>query len=315
MANTENGKNGRAYLDIVFEGKLEGAPLALELNQPLEIALELSQHLIGQPAACKALAEVVSRAKAGLNNPNKPLGSLLFVGPMGVGKTEAGHALAKFLFDDPESPQLIVVESAIFDSPGYGDMTMFDEQFLSQPNVIVFRDIEKCSPQLLTLILSVTTEKKFRNSYVIFTYNVNGEEKSKPLVGFKTTIYEEDKSKVDLAQKFSEKPEFVSKVDKVVAYDPLKEADYALIFLQHINNRVPTLLVTPRCVESFLKRGKFEYGARGLKKVIERSIFVYLAAYVNSGVSLGETLICDITPEGKIVFHRPPEAADEKKEN
>ena len=110
----------------------------------------------------------------------------------------------------------------------------------------------------------------------------------------------------------------MGRVDKVVAFNPLEMPHYMAIFLKHIDfmnqkaqregGKVPALLVTPRCVENFLAMGKFQYGATGLKRVIEDYIFSRLAVYVNSGVSLGKTVICDMTPEGKIVFHNLPES-------
>lgn len=318
MAKEETHENMPSFFDVIFGEEIEGDPLALETHPVVGIMEKLSEYLVGQPAGIRALADMVNRVKAGLNDPNRPLGLFLFVGPVGVGKAESGYALAQLLWGDPDSPQLKVVEGFLFDSPANGGIKMFDEQFLDKPNVIVFRDIEKCSPQQLSLILSLAEKKEFRNSYIILTHNVNGEGESKPPFGFLRPSEAQVEAKQDsLALKFRKMPEFMDRIDKVVAFNHLNEAFYMAIFLRQIqtlnermkkaDSKVPTLLVTPHCVEEFLKLGKPEYGAKGIKRAVERVIIDSLAEYVNSGIPLGETLVCDITSEGEIVFY-PPKA-------
>lgn len=233
------------------------------------IARNLEQTVYGQEEACRVLARRVAMFEAGLSDPNRPLGVEFFLGPTGTGKTETSHALAKHLFDDPNSSQLKIIDCSEFwdrhtvarlvGAPpsyvGYGDPPLITPGFLNNRNIIVFDEVEKGSTQLHRILLSIMEDGRLRarqrveygtvetvldfsKSVIILTSNIGAAELEKVRrgggkIGFNASSTPqklEDIGKEELKKEFKDMPEFVNRIDDVVVFKPLEKQHYEKIF-------------------------------------------------------------------------------------
>jgi ATP-dependent Clp protease ATP-binding subunit ClpB len=291
-----------------------GIPVARLLEGEVQKLAHLEEHLhkrvIGQDEAVTAVADAVIRARSGLKDPNRPIGSFIFLGPTGVGKTELARALAEFLFDSEaamiridmsEYMEKHTVSRLVGAPPGYvgfdegGQLT---EAVRRRPySVILFDEIEKAHADVFNVLLQLLDDGRltdghgrtvdFRNTVVIMTSNIA----SQIILGFKGQDYEKMKEEALEVLRQSFRPEFLNRVDEVVVFHPLTRAelrqivDVQLIRLrQRLEERKIELELTDSARDFLAERGYDpSYGARPLKRLIQRELETALGRKLLSG--------------------------------
>ena len=311
-----------------------------ESKRLLHLEEELHKRVIGQDEAVSAVAKAIRRARAGLKDPNRPIGSFIFVGPTGVGKTELSKALASAMFGDErlmirldmsEFMEKHSVSKIIGAPPGYvgfdegGGLT---EKIRRKPySVVLFDEIEKAHPDVFNVLLQILddgrlTDSKgrvvsFKNTIIIMTSNVgaSGANEVRSL-GFSgaedaaATEYERMKEKITEELKRQFRPEFLNRIDEVIVFHKLNKEDAAKVcdlFLNVLSERLKKrdieLTVTSAAKDLLLGEGYDEtYGARPLKRVIQRRIEDALSEEILAGrVHTGQKVEVDAR-EGSLAF-------------
>lgn len=295
-----------------------GIPVAKLLEGEKEKLLRLGEHLhkrvIGQDEAVQAVADAVIRARSGLKDPNRPIGSFIFLGPTGVGKTELARALAEFLFDDEanmvrldmsEYMEKHTVARLIGAPPGYvgydegGQLT---EAVRRKPySVILFDEIEKAHADVFNVLLQILDDGRltdghgrtvdFKNTVVIMTSNVG----SHLILGYRggddTEAYERMKSEVLEAMRQQFRPEFLNRVDEIVVFHSLSRDHLKQIVdiqLQRLQSRLAerhiVLELSERAKDYFAQAGYDpSYGARPLKRLLQKEIETTLGRKILAG--------------------------------
>ena len=292
-------------------GKWTGVPVSrlLEGEMSKLVLLEglLHNRVIGQDAAVSAVANAVRRSRAGLSDPNRPIGSFMFLGPTGVGKTELARALAEFLFDDEramvridmaEYMEKFSVSRLVGAPPGYvgyeegGQLT---EAVRRRPySVVLLDEIEKAHPEVFNILLQVLDDGRltdgqgrtvdFTNVVLIMTSNLPGD----PLEFFR--------------------PEFINRVDDIVRFRSLTQDDLGAIVdiqLQHLITRMAerriTLAVTPEARLLLAEKGYDpSYGARPLKRLIQREIADKAAVLILEGKAVEDSTVLVTVNNGEL---------------
>jgi ATP-dependent Clp protease ATP-binding subunit ClpC len=281
-----------------------------ETARLLKMPEELKGKVIGQDEAIKKIVKAIQRNRAGLKDPNKPIGSFIFLGPTGVGKTELAKVLAKYLFDTEEAliridmseyMEKFAVSRLIGAPPGYvgyeegGQLT---EKVRRKPYAVILLDeIEKAHPDVFNLLLQVLDDGQltdslgrkidFKNSIIIMTSNI-GSRQLKDFgtgVGFSTaakssTIDEQSKGVIENALKKAFAPEFLNRIDDVVVFNSLNKEHISLIIdieLEHLYKRITELgfsiKLTPEAKDFIADKGyDSNFGARPLKRAIQKYI-------------------------------------------
>ncbi len=289
----------------------------------------LTDSIIGQDIAVEKVVNAVKRSRVGISDPNRPIGSFLFLGPTGVGKTELSRRLADFMFNDPEA--LVRVDMSeymekhsvakLLGAPpgyvGYEESGTLTERIRHRPYaVVLFDEIEKAHPEVFNILLQVLdsghlTDGKgrrvnFKNTIVILTSNIGGEFIDKMAhIGFgnvdesEATQYEEVKGKVTEALKEHFRPEFLNRLDDIIIFDVLSREALAKIvdkqikeIVQRLKARSITLAITESVRTWLVKKGYSpQYGARPLKRVIQDYILTPIASLmVERGIMEGGTV-------------------------
>ncbi len=301
---------------------------------------ELKKRIVGQNEAVQKIADTIKRARAGIADPQRPIGSFLFLGPTGVGKTELTKALAQFMFDDDKA--LIRVDmsefmekhsvSKLIGAPagyvGYEEGGAFTEQIRHRPySVVLFDEIEKAHPEVFNILLQVLdngrlTDAKgrvvnFRNTVIILTSNIGARYIDKmEKIGFaadtsEKASYEDAKTKVLDALKDHFRPEFLNRLDEIIVFDILnKEAIAEIVKLQmdivlaRLREKEITVAFSPAVFDKLAAEGYSpQYGARPLKRLIQSQILTPIASLmVSRGVLKGGTVCVDIA-DGKFTFN------------
>jgi ATP-dependent Clp protease ATP-binding subunit ClpB len=297
--------------------------LSGEIQKLLQLEEHLHQRLIGQEEAIRAVADAVRRSRAGLQDPNRPLASFIFLGPTGVGKTELAKALAEYLFDDEQAMVRIDMSeygerhtaSRLVGAPpgyvGYEEGGQLTEAVRRRPySVILFDEIEKAHPEVFNVLLQVLDDGRltdgqgrtvdFRNTVIIMTSNVGAPEMHKRSIAFinghdqakaAQDAYEAMKDRVLNELRRSFKPEFLNRIDEILVFHPLKlEEIVQIVDIQlravqaRLQDRHITLEVTQPAKEWLAREGVSEnYGARPLKRLIQRTIENELSRQILAG--------------------------------
>ena len=314
-----------------------GVPVAKMLEEEAEklnrMEQDLSQRIVGQDEAVKKIADTIRRARAGIADPNRPIGSFIFLGPTGVGKTELTKALAEFMFNDEkalirvdmsEFMEKHAVSKLIGAPPGYvgydegGNLT---EMIRHRPYAVVLLDeIEKAHPEVFNILLQIldngrVTDSKgravnFRNSVIIMTSNIGAQYIDKmQKLGFSSGEVNDDysaaKDKVLNSLKDHFRPEFLNRLDDIIVFDVLKpQAVAKIVDLQvgivqkRLADKGITLEVTSEVSTYFAKEGYSpQYGARPLKRLIQNKILTPVANLIISR-NLGEGGVVEVKIKG-----------------
>jgi ATP-dependent Clp protease ATP-binding subunit ClpB len=313
-----------------------------EMQKLLHLGDELHKRVIGQDEAVTAVAEAVMRARAGLKDPNRPIGSFIFLGPTGVGKTELARALAGYLFDDEramirtdmtEYQEKHTVSRLIGAPPGYvgydegGQLT---EAVRRKPySVILFDEIEKAHPDVFNVLLQILDDGRltdgqgrmvdFKNAIIVMTSNVGSHRILEYRGGYEGGQYEMMKLSVldELRKLF--RPEFLNRVDEIIVFHSLTEEHLKEIveiqlggLRKRLAERKITLELTEAARQHLIRVGNDPaYGARPLKRAIQKEVETPIAKKLLAGeIHDGEHLIADYQRgEGGLVFEPQPVAA------
>jgi ATP-dependent Clp protease ATP-binding subunit ClpB len=316
------------WTGIPVDRMLEG-----EKEKLLRMEETLHRRVVGQEEAVRAVANAVRRARAGLNDPNRPLGSFLFLGPTGVGKTELTKALAAFLFDDDQAMVRIDMSefmekhavSRLIGAPpgyvGYDEGGVLTEAVRRRPyQVVLFDEVEKAHPDVFNVLLQVLDEGRltdgqgrtvdFKNTLIVLTSNLGSQALSLAAEG---SDLAEARAEVMAAVRAHFKPEFLNRLDEQVIFDRLGRGqmdaivDIQLGLLQkRLDERKVTLEVDAAARRWLADRGYDPvYGARPLKRVIQRELQNPLAELLLGGeVGEGETIPVTAGPDGLLVGNR-----------
>ncbi|MEI6632448.1 MAG: ATP-dependent chaperone ClpB [Chlamydiota bacterium] len=303
-----------------------------EKEKLVRMEARLRERVVGQDEAIATLSNAVRRARAGLGDPNRPVGSFIFVGPTGVGKTELARALAEFLFDS-ESAMVRIDMSEYMEKhsvarligapPGYvgfeegGQLT---EAVRRRPyTVILLDEIEKAHPDVFNVLLQIMDDGRltdgqgrtvdFRNALIIMTSNIGSRWLQESVGAGEAAVRE----KITAALKEHFRPEFLNRVDEIVIFRSLGAKEIARIveiqlrlLTARLDERKIALRVTDAAVAEIARAGYDpDYGARPLKRVIQRSIQDPLAlAMLEGKFREGDTVEVDAGADGALVFRK-----------
>jgi ATP-dependent Clp protease ATP-binding subunit ClpC len=314
-----------------------------ETHRLLRMEEELHKYIVGQEQAIEAISKAIRRSRAGLKDPHRPIGTFIFSGPTGVGKTELARALARFLFADDQA--LIRVDmseymekfsvSRLIGAPpgyvGYEDSGSLTKAIRRKPySVVLLDEIEKAHPDVFNILLQVLDEGHltdnygrvidFKNTVVIMTSNVGARDITKG----KSLGFEQEDSQISF-EKMSEKvrdeidrvfnPEFLNRLDDIIVFHSLTRehiAEIVGILFGQLGERLSdeglSLVRTDAATDFLVEHGYDEhYGARPLKRAIQRFIEDPLSDKILMGeFSTGDEIVVDVDPEGdKLAFKAP----------
>ncbi|CAM1333143.1 ATP-dependent chaperone ClpB [Tenacibaculum aestuariivivum] len=338
------------YEDIAeVVAKWTGVPVTKmiqsEREKLLKLEDELHKRVVGQEEAIIAVSDAVRRSRAGLQNPNKPLGSFLFLGTTGVGKTELAKALADYLFDDENAMTRIDMSeyqerhsvSRLVGAPpgyvGYDEGGQLTEAVRRKPySVVLLDEIEKAHPDTFNVLLQVLDEGRltdnkgrvadFKNTIIIMTSNMGShiiQEKFDNFKGDIDTTMELAKTEVLGLLKQTVRPEFINRIDDIILFTPLSKDDIKqivriqlngvkkMIAAQHI-----TLDATDDAITYLASKGyQPEFGARPVKRVIQKEVLNQLSKEILSGKVITDSIILLDAFDDKLVFRNQSDLVPE----
>ena len=314
-----------------------GIPVSRMLEEETEKLLHMEervhQRIIGQEDAVKVVSESIRRARAGLKDPRRPIGSFIFLGPTGVGKTELARALAEFLFDDEEAMVRLDMSeymekhtvSRLIGAPpgyiGYDEGGQLTEAIRRRPyKVILLDEMEKAHPNVFNILLQILEDGRltdghgrtvdFKNTVVIMTSNLGTEEFQRQSMGFSKETkgeMERRKNAIEDALKKTFRPEFLNRLDEVVIFQPLTDEQIKLIvdlMMNDIQKRLEEhriLVELTEEVKSQLAKEGFDpaFGARPLRRTLQRRIENPLSTRILQGeFKEGDRVTVDSGPDG-----------------
>jgi ATP-dependent Clp protease ATP-binding subunit ClpB len=333
MLKEEVGEEDVAQVVSKWTGVPVASMLESEIQKLIHMEERLGKRVVGQHEAIAAVSNAVRRARAGIQDPNRPIGSFMFLGPTGVGKTELARALAEFLFDDEtamvridmgEYQEKHTVSRLIGAPPGYigydegGQLT---EAIRRKPySVILFDEVEKAHPEVFNVMLQLLDDGRltdgqgrhvdFRNSVVIMTSNIGSMHIQEMLEAGAKGHWGADQS--DLEARIMEelrgffKPEFLNRIDEVTIFKPLtRELLRGIVDIQlermkkHLETQCITIELTKKAKDWIAELGYDPvYGARPLKRAIQKEIMNPLAMKLLEGTfNRGESVLVDVEAE------------------
>lgn len=312
-----------------------------ESEKLLHLEENLHKRIIGQDEAVSAVSKAIRRARAGLNEPDKPIGSFIFVGPTGVGKTDLAKALAETMFGDEklmirldmsEFMEKHSVSKLIGAPPGYigyddnngGQLT---EKVRRKPySVVLFDEVEKAHPDVFNVLLQILddgrlTDSKgrvinFKNTIIIMTSNVGASRiKKMSNFGFSAgdeadTGYEKMKEDINEALKEQFKPEFLNRLDEIIIFRKLSKEEagkicYKIIdaLSERLKNKNISLVISDEAMDKILDEGYNDmFGARPLKRVVQKRIEDRLSDEILAGHILPNETVTVTVADGGLVF-------------
>ncbi len=319
------------WTGIPVDRMLEG-----EREKLLRMEEELGKRVIGQREAVQAVSNAVRRARAGLNDPNRPLGSFLFLGPTGVGKTELTKALAAFLFDDDQAMVRIDMSefmekhsvARLIGAPpgyvGYDEGGVLTEAVRRRPyQVILFDEVEKAHPDVFNVLLQVLDDGRltdgqgrtvdFKNTLIVLTSNLGSQALSQLPEGANA---ESARDQVMAAVRAHFRPEFLNRLDEIVLFDRLTRADMDGIVAIQVGILAKRLasrdigLEVDEAARTWLANRGYDpvYGARPLKRVIQKELQDKLAQQLLAGEILDGATVRVTTGDGGLVIGEPAAA-------
>jgi len=339
MLKEEVEEEDIARLVSKWTGIPVGRLLEGEVEKLVQMEERLRQRVVGQDEALARVADAVRRSRAGLSDPRRPIGSFIFLGPTGVGKTELARALAEFLFDDEhalvrldmsEYMEKHTVARLIGAPPGYvgyeegGQLT---EHVRRRPySVVLFDEIEKAHPDVFNVLLQILDDGRltdgkgrtvdFKNTVLIMTSNVA----SQAIYELAGRDKEEMRKRILETLQATFKPEFLNRIDDTVVFEPLGPEQIGQIIelqLQHLRGllaeRQITIELTEEAREALFREGyEPAYGARPLKRAIQRLVQNPLAQRILQGEVLPGDVVRVDAESGELRFERAREATAEE---
>lgn len=311
--------------------------LESEKEKLLRLEDELHKRVVGQDQAISAVADAVRRSRAGLQDQKRPVGSFIFIGTTGVGKTELARALAEFLFNDENLMTRIDMSeyqerhsvSRLIGAPpgyiGYEEGGQLTEAVRHKPySVVLLDEIEKAHPDLFNLLLQVLDEGRltdskgrtvnFRNVIVIMTSNLGSDIIRDRMEKYSNNMPEDEQDKlrkdIFMLLRRSLRPEFLNRIDEIVMFKPLSQeqiTDIVRIQLRLINNTLSSqninLVVTEEAVQWLSERGYDpQSGARPVKRLIQKEIINELSKEIIAGKIFGDSEVIVSVKKGKLDF-------------
>jgi len=309
----------------------------------------LHKRIIGQDESVKAVSECIRRARAGLKTPKRPIGSFIFLGPTGVGKTELARALAEFLFDDEEAMVRIDMSeyqerhtvSRLVGAPpgyvGYEEGGQLTEAVRRRPyRVILMDEIEKAHPDVYNVLLQILDDGRltdaagrtvdFKNTVIIMTSNIGGQWATEGSIGFPD---DEDKAKESFEKmkdqmlsdlRYHFRPELLNRIDEIIVFHPLNHEQIEQIVdlmidevRQQLEERKIKIELTEQAKKLLASEGFNEvYGARPLRRTIQRLVENPISkGILEKEFREGDTIVVDVE-EGKIIPRLLVETEKEK---
>jgi len=317
------------WTGIPISRMLEG-----EVKKLVEMEMRLRQRVLGQDAALERVANAIRRSRAGLSDPRRPIGSFIFLGPTGVGKTELARALAEFLFDDEHALVRIDMSeymekhavSRLIGAPpgyvGYEEGGQLTEQVRRRPySVILFDEIEKAHPDVFNVLLQIMDDGRltdgqgrtvdFKNTVIIMTSNIGANYLQAVRLDNREEFYQATEQVMD-ALRSTFKPEFLNRVDDIIVFKPLGKEELTRIIELRLNDlrrllaeRKISIELTGAARELLFSEGYDPaYGARPLKRAVQRLIQDPLALKILDGEVLhGDHVLVDADKkEHKMIF-------------
>ncbi len=315
--------------------------LQSEREKLLKLEAELHQRVVGQEEAIEAVSDAVRRSRAGLQDMKKPIGSFLFLGTTGVGKTELAKALAEYLFDDENAMTRIDMSeyqerhsvSRLVGAPpgyvGYDEGGQLTEAVRRKPySVVLLDEIEKAHPDTFNILLQVLDEGRltdnkgrvadFKNTIIIMTSNMGShiiQEKFENLKGSIEAATEAAKVEVLGLLKQTVRPEFINRIDEIVMFTPLTNANIKQIVglqlksvIKMLAHQNITMDATPEAIDYLAQKGfDPQYGARPVKRVIQREVMNQLSKEILAGKVTTDSIILLDAFDGQLVFRNQSE--------
>ena len=327
VTDTEIAKIVERWTGIPVSRLVQG-----EREKLLKLDETLHRRVIGQEEAVTAVTEAIQRSRAGISDPGRPIGSFLFLGPTGVGKTELAKTLAQALFDDEQNMVRIDMSeymekfavSRLIGAPpgyvGYEEGGQLTEAVRRKPySVILFDEVEKAHPDVFNLLLQVLDDGRitdsqgrvvdFKNTIIILTSNL-GSEYLLNGIDSEGRLLDSAKEAVSQLLRRSFRPEFLNRLDEIVFYKPLTRENIASIIdlqIDHLNRRLEAqqlkVTVTDRARDFLVSEGYDPaYGARPLRRFVRQTIETQLSKLILAGKLLpGQTVTAD-AEDGEIVL-------------
>jgi ATP-dependent Clp protease ATP-binding subunit ClpC len=321
-----------------------------ESQKLLQMEARLHEHIIGQEEAIHAISDAIRRARSGLKDPSRPIGSFIFIGPSGVGKTELAKALAWFMFDDEDALVRIDMSeyreqhtvSRLFGAPpgyiGYEEGGQLTEAVRRRPyRVLLFDEIEKAHPEVWNALLQILDDGRmtdgqgnvvdFRNTVIIMTSNLGTEYVRKGgTLGFsqknETNEERESKDKIEKALKGAFRPEFLNRIDEIIMFSPLSLADMEKIVdlqLKEVQERLIEHNITVQLstqARSWLAKEGYDpaFGARPLRRALQKHVESPLSVKLLAGeFPGGATVLVDVDEKKNALTFTAGEAVTSKK--